>query len=418
MVCRQCHTANPADNKFCKECGAAIGQAPASPGGLEPEAAAQVAEFLDRAFAASEQDALEDAILACKAALVLHPRSATAHSLLASLYERRNDIPSAIAELEAVLVANPESEADREKLAQLQGRLFMQNSAPALAAYPLARKLSPPVLAAVVTALVVMLVGSMAMLKGAAPRAETPVNAPAADYPNYAYAPNYQAAPQSYPNADGSGASQTQGQPQPPPQAQGGAVYPIGEPREPAPVQTPAPRAQPQVDRSLPPIPSMPLTVARPQEQLPPLPGTGSVRASAPVSRPKPSYAAPQIDITTHEASDQPRARRQPAPISESPTPAAGGNSEAAARRYQAAGNYEGALTAYRNALSTASDTGPIHQQMGLCLQRLQRYSQAKEAYQQAISAYQTAIASGRNVENARQGIESCEAAIAVCEGQ
>jgi len=381
---------------------------------LEPEVAARVAELLDRAFAASEQDAVEDAILACQGALSLHPESATAHSLLASLYERRGDIPGAIAELEAVLRSNPDSEADREKLAQLKGVLHRPKtpSRPAAASSPWWERIPLPAIVAAVAALLVLVLGSILFLRGGPQRSTPMANAPEVSHPAYAWNQNY---PGFQYNPQAKGAHPAPGgQPNVP---SGATIYRIG----PGQVESEG-EGQPEVRRpqqpletARPPIPSMPVISSGPGK-MPERTSAPSNGASAPSAGRSRAASQPQIEILTSPMATP----RKPPPLGPAPdsTPSGSeGNDEEVARRYQNAGNYEGALTAYRNALAHSSDPGPIHQQIGICLQRLGRYSEAKDAYRQAIEAYQAHIAAGKNVEEARRAIQTCQDAIAVCEG-
>jgi tetratricopeptide (TPR) repeat protein len=77
--------------------------------------------LLEEAFRLVEQGRLQPAIRACQQAIALNPTSTSAHSLLATLYERTGDRDGAIRELEQVLSLDPGSTAERRRLNELMG---------------------------------------------------------------------------------------------------------------------------------------------------------------------------------------------------------------------------------------------------------------------------------------------------------
>lgn len=113
MLCTQCHTSNSIDYNFCRECGAKL----ASDNAADP----QVEQLLARAFSLLDQGQFQEAREAALAVLVLDGESVSAHSVLALAYEREGNVTQAIREYETVLERNPDSTADRLKLAALRG---------------------------------------------------------------------------------------------------------------------------------------------------------------------------------------------------------------------------------------------------------------------------------------------------------
>jgi tetratricopeptide (TPR) repeat protein len=71
-----------------------------------------------------DEEQKEEAIEFLKEVLARYPQNASAHSLLASLYEEANDFPSAIYHYRRTVELNPESEAEKRKLELLTGEKF------------------------------------------------------------------------------------------------------------------------------------------------------------------------------------------------------------------------------------------------------------------------------------------------------
>jgi tetratricopeptide (TPR) repeat protein len=150
VFCRDCGAANSADNKFCKDCGAKLGAGvktmTLTVQDLEPVAGdanqERLTRLLDMAFWHNDAGNVDAAIKASESALVINPASTTAHSLLATLYEKKGDDERAIAHLEAVLDINPDSVADQTKLEQLRRGIHVKAIAP-----PPAYRWIPPALA-------------------------------------------------------------------------------------------------------------------------------------------------------------------------------------------------------------------------------------------------------------------------------
>ena len=123
FFCDDCGTRNTPDSKYCKECGAQIHVAyqtlALSDHDHVDDAVQQerLAQFLDMAFWHTEAGNTDAAVRACRRRPGDQPNSTTAHSLLGSLYEKKGDDARAVEHFERVLALNPDSEADRAKLA-------------------------------------------------------------------------------------------------------------------------------------------------------------------------------------------------------------------------------------------------------------------------------------------------------------
>lgn len=142
MKCPNCNTVNAKTNRYCRQCGTRLEVlAPREP---EPAAAPAAAASDEVALGKELFTALEmfeagdlDAALEKSTRLVAdNPSSASAHSIVALIYERkaenafadgdsesaRDFLKRAIEHYEAIIDLNPDSSADREKLASLRLR--------------------------------------------------------------------------------------------------------------------------------------------------------------------------------------------------------------------------------------------------------------------------------------------------------
>jgi len=128
LICTQCKTRNSAVNKFCRECGAKIEM----PSALSVEETERVvaertqeraAGLLAQAFTLAEEDKPDEALPLAQAALALLPDSTSSLALLAVLYERLGHTEKALAAMERVVALNPGSEADKQRLRDLEAAL-------------------------------------------------------------------------------------------------------------------------------------------------------------------------------------------------------------------------------------------------------------------------------------------------------
>jgi Tfp pilus assembly protein PilF len=121
--CPNCGAEGPDQARFCRACGVGI---PGDGGSQAYTSAKLTAEerarrLLEEAFRLSEQGTYQSAAQACQQAIALNPMSTSAHSLLATLYERVGDRDGAIREYEQVLTLDPGSTAERRRLNELMG---------------------------------------------------------------------------------------------------------------------------------------------------------------------------------------------------------------------------------------------------------------------------------------------------------
>ena len=126
MICANCKNRNPIGNKFCRECGEKLTLPENS---LAAEEAARVfderqaekcAALLSEAHTLANAKKFAAAIALAEEARIILPESTSAHSLLATLYERTEQEQKAITAMEKVVALNPQSQADLIKLDQLK----------------------------------------------------------------------------------------------------------------------------------------------------------------------------------------------------------------------------------------------------------------------------------------------------------
>lgn len=141
MLCPKCGTKNGDTNKFCRECGARLEGASTDPASRDELALGQQLFGVWQLFEADELDA---ALAKGESIVRLNPDSASAHSLVALIYERKSEqeaaagstehseqyLRQAIKQYERIIDLNPDSSADREKLATLRMRLAGQKPQP------------------------------------------------------------------------------------------------------------------------------------------------------------------------------------------------------------------------------------------------------------------------------------------------
>ncbi len=442
MICPQCKTRNPIGNKFCRECGGKL----EVEGALQSEEAARVEEertrervatLLAESFALMEQDKPDLALPLAEEAAQLLPDSTSAHALLATLYERTEQKEQAIAAMERVVALNPGSQADQEKLEQIQRgvRMASQHS-------PARRREKVPVWMPVAlagaTCVLVLSIGLTLLKRTTATRQSAsyqvavsegqgaplssplpPADSAAADAARTAAAP---AAPSAAAGRDdpfvsttpgGSPTARASSRPARAPLAAGVPMLP--RPRAGSPAARPppgrfrtpggalpAPRAG-RAARSVRPAPVTPgisnsLTSAGVggAERIvvrPPSPG-----ATAAPSPPNPSgYIRIQVGAP-------PRTASAPAtPVEQDPM--------LRAQSLQSTGRYADAVTAYQQALRTATGTarGDAYQGIALSQQRLGNRDAARNAYRQAIAFYESSGGAA-----SQQGIAACRAALEV----
>jgi tetratricopeptide (TPR) repeat protein len=189
MKCPRCGITNGKTNRFCRGCGLKLEgltqQEPKSTTAAEPvKDEVALGEQLYEVWQIYSQGDLDTALTRVQTILQQAPDSSSAHSLLALIYERkaedllrqgkvdeaRDMLKSAVAEYEKIIDLNPDSVADREKLAALRMKLAVPEGAPIPAAprdirarvSAILEVLPKPVWIAFVTFLVVLFVAIIA----------------------------------------------------------------------------------------------------------------------------------------------------------------------------------------------------------------------------------------------------------------
>jgi len=181
MKCPKCGTTNGKTNKFCRGCGLRLEdlalQEPETQAGAStaPDELALGEELFD-VWQVYSRGELDDALAKVQKILQNTPDSASAHSILALIYERkaegsmkvaaeeeaRDFLKLAIAGYERIIDLNPDSAADREKLASLRMRLVGQDAVappvqPAPKAFGALKAVPAPLWAAFATFLIVLM---------------------------------------------------------------------------------------------------------------------------------------------------------------------------------------------------------------------------------------------------------------------
>lgn len=476
MICPNCKARNPIGNKFCRECGEKL---VLPEGSLAAEEAARVsaerdaekyAAILVEAHALSDARKFDEAIVLGEEAALILPKSTSAYSLLATLYERTEQEQKAIAAMETVVALNPASEADKIKLDQLKrGVHVLPRHVPAASDTRL-RESAPlpwmPLALAGVVTVSVLIAGLFWLNRSQKNRAivpttvSRPVSAPpvSAANPN-GVAPEYVAPTPLY------GGATVAAPPPPVSQVRPDPFAPVGG-RPLSPQPTPAPRAVPGTTRrtSTPP-PVAPVTVAPP-----PVSGTGTGTTPLPPISAGPPSSGPQSGSGSDSSAPGfgSGGRLPVAPPQQPPANGGGGNNNSPfppgsptgsinrgagsgggnagsyihisvggagsgsgnssrpaastqsplsrARAFQQAGQYNEAIGAYRQAIASGSAAGSAYQNIAQCYESLGEPGGARSAYRDAIRAYETS-GKGSPSGSALRGIASCKAALEVLGG-
>ncbi len=145
MKCPNCSTVNGKTNKYCRQCGAQLKLLAASEPQLAPASTNDEVGLGEELFAVLElfeHCSLDAALEKAEKLASANPNSASAHSIVALAYERkaenalseenadaaRDFLKRAMQHYEAIIDLNPDSAADREKLASLRLRYSGRDS--------------------------------------------------------------------------------------------------------------------------------------------------------------------------------------------------------------------------------------------------------------------------------------------------
>ncbi len=150
MKCPQCGTTNGKTNRFCRGCGLKLEGLPQTeeqPQQPQVECAPDEVALGEELFAIWQDysaGSLDTALVKAQKVIGCAPESASAHNILALIYERKAErelaggevesahdfLKLAIAEYEKIIDLNPNSAADREKLSSLRMLLAGQGAPP------------------------------------------------------------------------------------------------------------------------------------------------------------------------------------------------------------------------------------------------------------------------------------------------
>ena len=405
----------------------------------------RVAQLLTKAFTLSQQGKPGDALPLAEEAVELLPTSTSALTLCSTLYERLGHNDKAIAMMEKVVVLNPDSAVDVDKLDRLRRGVHLLPRRPLLTEEPLDE--SPrrwvPVAAAVAAGGLVLVIGIVALVKKLNQKSPDPL---AVTEVMGTSGPNFFSGAAQRPVQ----APQSAGPLSAPPlTARSDPFAPTGgRPMGAAPASQSDPTARRlRTERpSNNPILPNPREVATGLEGVPAVtvPNTNTSTGGLPplggVQRnPDAIPAGPPVPVaqpgpgTNPSTSEPPVGENNTSYIRVREHPNGGGTGNAGnggenrpssvglgsdpllrAQTLQAAGKYREALTGFREALAAGAAAGDIQQGIALCYQRLGEKAPARSAYQQAIQAFEAQVRAGRGVEQAQRGISACRAALDV----
>lgn len=137
MKCPKCGARNGETNKFCRECGCQLENLANQQGQLDadlPDDELALGEELFDVMQLYSAGELDKALEKIERVIEAHPDSASAHNIVALVFERNAEkapdkeaakklLRQAIAHYETIIEMNPDSGADREKLASLKLQL-------------------------------------------------------------------------------------------------------------------------------------------------------------------------------------------------------------------------------------------------------------------------------------------------------
>jgi tetratricopeptide (TPR) repeat protein len=305
----------------------------------------EVHKLLGHAFDLYDAAKYDEAFEVCRAALRQNPDSGAGHALLASIYEKQGDLDAAVRQMKRVVALNPESQADKERLAHLEQRLqFLQadeDFTPPPQPFNLASFLIRPSVLAL-TSLVAVVALAAWLFDGRQEPGYTPSQQPSASA-TAAQTPLF--TPESAPRTASGGDLFTGGQTQPQ------SAPPAAVPAPPATVRSHTPQSQPAASpprRAETPAAPAPAVQPRPAQPQPPAQPEPSVRITRQPATPNGEAAAPPRTGGTKGADYQRMAKQ-----------AQENGDTAAARDY-----YLKAIAAYRQ--EAGSDGGAFAAQQGI----------------------------------------------------
>lgn len=383
IKCPNCSTNNGVTNKFCRECGLKLESdeqiveeqaAPAQAAVVQPDEVNLGEELFSimRLYDNGDLESAEERV--CKI-IESNPNSASAHSIRALIYERKGDNESAngnddiaqdylgkaIQDYEAIMALNPNSAADRGKLAMLKLKLagkrgestavpgeILRSSKPKNKFLEMASKIPAPILAAV-CAFIVLLVFFSFLIPRGEPNTRRASNNPSAQ------TPEGKVQLTATPNSGG-------------PEENTYNVYTY-----PTPQQTPTVPAAPSTPS--PTVPQVTRTTMTPAEK---------------VKLP----AATELVLVPDDSKPAPKPPKPDASVKPKPTP-----TESAPP-----------------AVERDTPEGSTLLKEAVDLKNQGRYAEAIQIARQSIQSYQSDLSAGRNVTEARRGIDNANRCISICQ--
>jgi len=288
---------------------------------------------------------INEALFSCRKAVEANPENASAHSLLASLYELDGDMESAMYEYERALALDPKSTSDRARLEDLKVLFDISVHAKAESGQ-LMNRFKPyiPVARAVAVICLVLVVG-LTLGRGSSKHQETPTGGASSAVTNVTPAVQIDARQQQ----------------EPPPQGV--------DAQQPAPAQASTSR-QVKTDS---PAAEQSASTKQPMTQTPTPPTQPTARTASANEKP---VITPVITTPT-QPDNTSRVSSPILPVESSPSNAvtsvgtASSDPERYAFRLQTMQRYQQAISSYQEALAKTKDKGRIYQQIAMCYQNL-----------------------------------------------
>ena len=449
MFCTECGVKNPADSKFCRQCGHKMDRARISEEAYTQALPddEQTVELLESAYALRKKNDLTGAVAACERALQIAPDSAAAHSLLGQLCAAQGNRERAIREYEQVLRLNPGSIADRVKLDELRDEGLPKAARTASALVAAGRENAAPSILTLVSigAAALALIGAGVAMSRSHPASglnnggvsnansgSVSRVAGVVTPPNPATTSGYTATEIAAPPTDA--------------EKPGALLVNPATVHSASNAANTAPNAAPTVTRNL-----SPFAVAAPTVTLPAINSANSPApaVSAAKSKPKqpaaPKPTAPPTDnrivLNSNEAGSSDGGRYvininaggagkvsggfgknsvvigKNSGAAENPPASDSRSAISVADDLRYKGEFDKAVQMYQRALPGAGDrVAHVYHQMAYCFQSKGDRSSAKVNYERAIVAYQRLAASGHEAEAAQSAIRVCQRGLKICE--
>ncbi|SRR5581483_205222 len=366
MVCEKCQLDNPADSKFCRECGARLPEPKQAVKAIKPE---EIDGLLAQGYALHHEGNQDEPLFIAESVLAIDPENSSALALKGMVHEAKGELEQAAAVYEQIVLINPDSTLDRVKLEQIRRKL--PDPGPELDETEQRSRRTVAIFSAVAAGVLVMATGLMIAMFSRQARAENP------ESPNYAasQAVGFDLTPKPQPTAQ---------KPQQPVQQNPSSGLPrADEPFRPPhyvrdqnnnwvvqPVQPSGTEALPDTNAN---AGSAAAGTQNPNT-------TNGTAASNPAAGPEPSDERPanrgKIDIRPSSGSGQ-----DSGAVSE--------NTYRVAQQKMQAGDYRGAVRDFESSLEGSKQPALTHQLIARCQKRLGETDSAKSHLRTAIDLFE-----------------------------